>query len=172
MSERQRHVEVFPSLVDELADQRLAAEKEDPDKNHRRGRRDIELGAEGIGYAPGVAAAVILGGEDTRPGEAAEDAEVENKEQLIDDGDAGHRLRPHLAHHDIVQEVYEVGNHVLDQNGNQDQIELAVKGPAADIFFKAQGRHPHRMVCDSIVYACEKSKPLDKRGDLYYIYIN
>ena len=25
------------------------------------------------------------------------------------------------------------------------------------------------MVCDSIVYACEKSKPLDKCGDLYYI---
>ena len=44
----------------------------------------------------------------------------------------------------IVKEVYEVGNHVLDQNGNQDQIELAVKGPAADVFFKAHGRHPPR----------------------------
>ena len=30
---------------------------------------------------------------------------------------------------------------------------------------------PHGMVCDSIAYAFEKSKPLDKRGDLYYILI-
>ena len=43
---------------------------------------------------------------------------------------------PHLADHDVVQEVYKIRDEVLDQYGDHDRKEPPVKVPVADIFMK------------------------------------
>ena len=141
MAEGGLHVQGFAALMDKRADEGVPAEEEhSPEAQHRR-KADIELGAEGIRHAPVVPAAVELGGEDARARKPAEDAEVEDEEELVDDGDAGHGLRPHLSDHDVVQEVYKIRDEVLDQNGDHDREEPPVKGPVAEILLKPHVCH-------------------------------
>ena len=149
------HVKLFRPLVDELPDQRVAAEGEHrPEAQHRR-EGDIELGAEGVGHAPRIPAAVKLGREDARARKAAENAEVENKEKLVYDGDAGHGLRPYLSDHDVIQQAHKICDEVLDQNGDQNDGEPPVKGPVADVLFEAHARH---LPCNGAQYSVSRRK--------------
>ena len=94
---------------------------------------DQELETEGMPDAHVVTGAVKLGGEDSRAGAGAEDAQVEDKQQPVDDGHAAHGNGAHLAHHDIVQQGDKIGNAVLDDNGDGDPKDTAVKRLVADV---------------------------------------
>ncbi len=62
----------------------------------------------------------ILCRENTRSGYAAEQAQIVDKDQLVNDGDTRHRLRADPADHNVVQKTYKIRNTVLyhDRNGN------------------------------------------------------
>ncbi len=49
-----------------------------------------------------VSASIILRRKNTCAGYAAENTEIENQDQLIDDGHAGHLFCADLPHHNIV----------------------------------------------------------------------
>ena len=68
-----------------------------------------------------VAAAEKLRAEDARTGHRAEDAQVEHKDELIGNSDAGHLSGTHGSDHDVVQHVYKVREAVLDHNGKHQQ---------------------------------------------------
>ena len=57
---------------------------------------------------------------------------VEYEQQLVDYGDAGHRLRSDLSDHDVVEQAHEVCDNVLNENRQHDRKKLAVKSLISD----------------------------------------
>ena len=80
-----------------------------------------------------ILGAVELGGEDTRAGACAEDAQVEDEQQAVDDGNAAHGNGADLADHDVVQQGHKVGDAVLDDNGDGHPKDPAVKRLVSDV---------------------------------------
>ena len=130
--QRSLQVQVLLPLMEEKGDQLLAEKQKYGYKNDHCTQSDIELGPEGVSHTLLIVFPVILGGEDPRPGKAAENAEIKNKDQLVDDGHTGHGLRAHLAHHHIVQQTDKICDHILYQHRRHHREKLAVKSPVAD----------------------------------------
>lgn len=63
----------------------------------------------------------------------AQCAEVEDKDELVDNGDAAHRLRPDLTDHDVVQHRDEVRDDILDQDRHQNGKYPSIEIPVPDI---------------------------------------
>ena len=80
-----------------------------------------------------ILGAVELGGEDTRAGACAEDAQVEYEQQAVDDGNAAHGNGADLPDHDVVQQGHKVGDAVLDDNGDGYPKDPAVKRLVSDV---------------------------------------
>ena len=68
-----------------------------------------------------------LSRKDACAGHGAEHAQIEHKQQLVDDGNTAHLQCSHLANHDIVQQRYKVCNAILDNDGQRDAQDTAVK---------------------------------------------
>ena len=107
--------------MQEKADQPVPGGEQQKRKQRDRAEGYQKLGAEGVAHALAVVLSVVLGGEDARAGKAAEDAEVEHKQQLVDDGHAGHGLRAHLTDHEVVQKADEIGDDILDEDRRHDR---------------------------------------------------
>jgi len=114
-------------------DQRLTESQEEQSPGNSEKSADQHLEAEGVPDALVIPGAVELGGEDARAGTGTEDAEVEHKDQTVDNGNPAHGYGAHLADHNVVQKIYEIGNAVLDHNGHGDPEKPAVKGPVTNI---------------------------------------
>ena len=74
MGQRGREIEVLLSLMEEQRDQLISEGEEYRDKRDKGHQSDDALGPEGIAHALLVAVSEVLGGEDPRPGQAAENA--------------------------------------------------------------------------------------------------
>ena len=74
-----------------------------------------------------------LGGENTRTGAGTEDAQIEDKQQAVDDGNTAHGIGTDLADHDVVQQIDEVGDTHLHDDGNGDRENTLEKHPVADV---------------------------------------
>ena len=122
-------------------DQRLALNRERRAEGGEREKRDVELGTDGAADALAVALAAKLRREDAGPGQPAEDAEVENEEELVHDGDAGHALRTDLADHDVVEQVDEVGDDVLQYDRPRHGEHQPQKVPVKNALF-----HPMQLL--------------------------
>ena len=109
------------------------AQQENGRAHQRYDDTDQKLEAEGVADAVVILGAIKLGGEDTRAGACAEDAQVEHEQQTVDDGNAAHRDGADLADHNVVQQGYKVGNAVLDDNGDGYPKDPAVKRLVSDV---------------------------------------
>ena len=125
-------IQVLLSFMEEKGNEFLPKKQKDGQKNDHRAKSDIELCPEGVSHALLIVFPIVLGGKDPRPGKAAENTEIKNENQLVDDGHAGHGLRANLAHHHIVQQTDKVCDHILYQHRRHHREQLAVKGPVAD----------------------------------------
>ena len=74
-----------------------------------------------------VTAAKELGTENAGTGHGTEDAEVEDKDQLVGDGNTGHLGGTHRSDHNVVQHIHEVGEAVLHHNGQHQQYEAPIE---------------------------------------------
>lgn len=115
-------------------DQVLAEQQENARAEHRKGRADEQLEAERLPHAVPVALAVILRTENARAGHRTEDGEVKHKDQLIDDGNAGHLLRADAADHNIIQQADEVCDAVLDHDGDCNGERHFIERRISDVF--------------------------------------
>ena len=68
-----------------------------------------------------------LSRKDARAGHRAEHAQIEHKQQLVDDGNAGHGFRTHLTYHHIVKHTDKTGDDVLYQHRHHHRHKLSVK---------------------------------------------
>ena len=100
------------------------------------GDADEEFEPEGMADALLVVGATELGGENTGTGAGTKHAQIEHKQQLVDDGDTAHGNGTHLAHHDVVQQGNKIGNTVLDDNGDGYPKDAAVERPVTDVTLK------------------------------------
>ena len=57
-----------------------------------------------------------LGPENSCGGNAAKNADVKHHHQLVHNSHPGHLLRPHTAHHNIIQKHHQVSDTVLHNN--------------------------------------------------------
>ena len=130
-------------LVEEEGDQFLPKAQEHPGSQADGDQREPQLRPHGAANAFLVPLAVELGGEDANACKAAEEEQVQHKEQLVHNGDAGHGLRAHLAHHQIVQQAHKIGDQILHQHGNHDRRQPPVEGAIPDISPQAH-RPPHK----------------------------
>ena len=73
----------------------------------------------------------ILRGEDPRARYAAKQTQIIDKDQLIDDGNAGHGFRADPADHDIVQKVYEISDAVLHHDGHGNRQNHLIESSVA-----------------------------------------
>ena len=129
--ERCRRVKPLFALVDKLHDKLFADTAEHEKRRSDDGERDIELPAEGVCHAFAVVLPVKLRREDAGSRKAAEDAEVKNKQKLVDDRDAGHWLRPHLTDHDVVKQAHKVRYYILYEYGQHYGGESLIKRPVS-----------------------------------------
>ena len=67
-----------------------------------------------------VSLAEVLRRKDPGSGKASEDAEVVHEQKLVDNRHTGHLLRSQTPDHDVVQQIHEIGESVLDHNGESD----------------------------------------------------
>ena len=141
---QQRGVEIQPrlALVQKQPHQRLAAQDQKRAEHQHRAQSEIELRAERVAHACIVLRTVKLRREDARSRERAEHAQREHEQQLVDNGDAAHRLRADLPHHQIVQQAHEIRDHLLDQNRDHHREHAAVKRFVPDQAPNAHGSSP------------------------------
>ena len=118
----------------EHADKALLEDEEHRNANDADDKVNKKLRAEGVHNAHLVAASVELGGENTRARNCAEYKKNEYKCKLVNDGNAAHLLCAERANHNVVEEVYEVGNTVLNDHRNGDGENSPVKLLRADKF--------------------------------------
>ena len=100
----------------EMLEEFLAEARKHTDADGTQKQSRIELEAHGVGNAPLVTAPVKLRRENTRCGYAPENAQIEDKNQLVGDRNARHRRRTDPPDHNVVQERNKVGNKVLNHN--------------------------------------------------------
>ena len=96
--------------------------------------------------------------ENTDSGHAAEDAEIEDEEQLVDDGDPGHRIRADPPDHNVVQHTDKIRDTVLQHDRKSDHHrmfdKLSVKPDTqSSPFFQD-------------IQPTENRQPADRRRDL------
>ena len=80
-----------------------------------------------------IAAAEKLCAENARAGDGTKNGKVEDKNQLIDDGDTGHLLRADPADHDIIQQTDKIGDAVLNHDGDGNGKDHFIEGGAAEV---------------------------------------
>ena len=122
---------VFREIV---RDQAVAEQQKDHCAERCQQERQDHLHAEGVTHAFRIIFPVKLCSKDAYAGEAAEDAQVENEHELVEDGDAGHGICAETADHDIVEHVHEIRDALLDHDGNCDRQNFPVEIPVAEIF--------------------------------------
>ena len=81
-----------------------------------------------------ITLAEVLGCEDTGTGKAAENTQIIDEHQLVDDGYPRHLLRADLPDHDIVQHIDKIGDAVLDHDRDGNRKQPPVECPVAKIF--------------------------------------
>ena len=74
----------------------------------------------------------VLRRKDARARQTAENAQIEHKQQLIDDRDRRHLQCADTSDHHIVQQTDHVGHRVLNDNGHDDSDHLRIKIPIAE----------------------------------------
>ena len=110
-------------------DELPAAQQKDGDAQDGENQGDEQLEPDGVADAPVIPGAVKLGCEDARAGAGPEDAQIKDKRQPVDNGDAAHGNGAHPAHHNVVEQGYKVCNAVLDDDGDGNPQDTAVKRP-------------------------------------------
>ena len=85
-------------------DQRPSKQKKYTDSQHRKQYTANHFKAEGMADIVIIAAAMELGSENSCTGGRAEDAQIKNKNQIVDNGNTAHFQRSHLTHHDVIQQ--------------------------------------------------------------------
>ena len=115
------------------ADQKTVTDSENQIAQSRDQQAGEDLEAECVADALMVLGAEILGGKDAGAGTGTEKAQVEHKQQSVDDGNTAHGNGTYLTNHDVVQQGHKIGDAVLDDNRNGDGKDIAVKCPVADV---------------------------------------
>ena len=120
-----------PSVIDIGQEEtyELRAEKsEDKNRNCRKAQSQHKLEAERVADPLLVVLAHVLRGEDSGARNGPEDAQVEHEDYLVDYGDGGHGLGSQASDHDVVQKVHEVGESVLNHDGQRNEENRFEKG--------------------------------------------
>ena len=86
-------------------------------------------------YAVGIFLSVVLRGKDPRTGDGSENAEVIDKQNLIDNRNAGHGFGSDLADHNIIQHIHKVCDTVLDHDRDGYGKYHLVKIRISKVFF-------------------------------------
>ena len=113
-------------------DQRPPGPQQHSERDDQQADRNQQFHAQGLAHALHVALAVILGTKNARPGQRTPDAQVEHKQQLIDDSNGAHGQGAHLTNHYIIQQADHVGQGVLHNNRQNHHRNMAVKGAVTD----------------------------------------
>ena len=119
---------------------------------------DQNLEAEGVADSLMVLRTVELGGENTRAGTGAKDAEIENKDDSVDDRYTAHGNGAHLADHNVVQKIDKIGDAVLNDDGDGNPQDTAVKCPVTDISLQ-HDKPQDNIECKQIVTELLKQGP-------------
>ena len=118
------------ALMEEEPDEDIPGKAQHRAEHRQNDKAEQQLHPDRLPDAFPVSLAVKLRRQDPGAGHPAQCAEVEDKDELVHNGDAAHRLRSDLTDHDVVQHGDEVRDNVLDQdrhqNGKYPPIEIPV----------------------------------------------
>ena len=133
MPHRRLQVQTAFAFMEEQPDEGFAGETQHRAEHRQNHKSDEEFDPDGLPDPLPVSLAVELRRQDPGSGHPAQCAEVEDKDELVHNGDAAHGLRPDLADHDVVQHRDEVRNNILDQDRHQDGKYPPIEIPISDI---------------------------------------
>ena len=80
-----------------------------------------------------VSKTVELGGKDTCRANGTEYQKIEDEDKLIDNGNTRHSGGGDASHHDVVQQIDQIGNAVLDHHGKGYGKHRVIKFSISDI---------------------------------------
>ena len=112
--------------------QRVAEAEQHGNPEKHDEARDVNLVAERVAYALVVSFAIELRPVDARARQGSEDAQIDDEQQLVHDGNAGHRLGADPSDHQIIEQADEVGDAVLDHDRHRDRQRFFVKFSVSD----------------------------------------
>ena len=81
---------------------------------------DDPLHAQAVAHALVILCACKLGGKYARTRKAAEYAQVEDKQELIDNCHCGHLERADTPNHHVIQQADDIGNGILNDQWHHD----------------------------------------------------
>ena len=105
-----------------------------------------------------------LRSEDTGTGHGTENTQIEDKHQLIDDGNATHLQRANLANHNVIQEGNKIGDAVLNDDGKCYRQNPAVEGFVADISLYHRDRSFTKFFCHFSRICSERQEKSPAKG--------
>ena len=136
LPQRQRQVAPVAFPLQEAADECFPESQVNPDAENRADQAEDHFQPEGVPHAVHVALAVKLRAVDADPAESAEDGQHEHHQHRVGDRCRGDGFRAQAAHHDVVQQRYEIGDKLLYDNGDQQRQHGVVKGACSDQAFQ------------------------------------
>ena len=95
--------------------------------NHCHYYADDKLEPESVANSLMAFLPIILSGENSRTGNAAENTDIKHRHKLVHNGNAAHLLRAHLPHHNIIQHVDKIRYAVLNNDRNHNEKNHSVK---------------------------------------------
>ena len=122
------------AFVDKQGNQLIPARQENSKGNSKNNAYRDEFKACAVPDTLLIALSEELGGENPGTGQTAEYHQIEDKQDLIDNSDTGHRFRTDPAHHDVVKQRYKIRDDILYQHRHHHGKELLIKLPASYIF--------------------------------------
>ena len=141
LPQRQLQIAAVAFALEKAADKAFAEEGIDRDAGQGAEQAENQLQPEGLAHAVHIALAIKLRAVNTDAAQPAENREHEHHQHGIGDGGRRNGLRSQPPHHNIIQQGDEIGNELLDHDGNQQGNNRPVKGTGSDVTLQ-QGKKP------------------------------
>ena len=122
-------------LVQIQLEQLLPKEKKDQDAQGAHHHAEHQPEAQGVTHPLVIFLAGELRPKEGGAAQPAENGQVEDEDDLVDNGHAGHGGCAQTPHHHVVQKVDKLGDALLDDHGHQQGQHRGVEGPAANQLF-------------------------------------
>ena len=97
---------------------------------------DQNFEAEGVAFSVYVLQSVKLCGKDAGRADRAEHQQVEDEDELIDDGNSGHGGGGDPTYHDVIKQIDQIGNAVLNDHGDCHGKHRVIEMPIPDVTAK------------------------------------
>ena len=118
----------------EKTDERIPQREENRQRRRKKPGGKNKLIPQGMADTLRISLTVELGRKDTDAAKGAEDRQIKDKNELVDDGNAAHGHGAHLTDHYVIKQTYEICYRVLYKYRDHYHKQMLVERAIAEKF--------------------------------------